>query len=39
MGKGTSLPDAYRVLANMLPDSSERQVKKVIEIGGEMKEK
>ena len=39
MGKGTSLLDVYRVLANMLPGSSERQVKKVIEKEGEMKEK
>ena len=37
MGKGTSFPDVYRVLDNMLPGSSERQVKKVLEKEGEMK--
>lgn len=30
----TSFPDVYRALANMLPGSSERQVKKVIQKEG-----
>ena len=30
----TSFPDVYRVLVNMLPGSSERQVKKVIQKEG-----